>query len=72
MSRYNSRTSYGHDCSYRRRWDYYEISWVVDFYYHGSRLRFPRTFTRDTDEKGARKFCKKWDIEFDKVMQDAK
>lgn len=37
----------------------YRISWTVDF--HGGRLRY----TRDTDEDGAKRFAKKWGIDFD-------
>ena len=44
--------------------DCYRISWVVDRYYQGSRLRFPTRYSRDTDEEGARRFCKKWGVEF--------
>jgi hypothetical protein len=40
----------------------FEISWVVDFYYDGSRLRYPRTFRRITDEAGAKRFCKKHNL----------
>jgi hypothetical protein len=39
--------------------DHYRLSWVVDFKYPSSRLRFPRTFSRDTDEAGARRFAKR-------------
>ena len=42
----------------------YEIAWTMDFYYRTSRLRWPRCFSRITDEKGARRFCKKHEIEF--------
>lgn len=42
----------------------YRLSWTIDRYYAGSRLRFPTTMRRDTDEKGARRFAKKWDIQF--------
>jgi hypothetical protein len=37
----------------------YEISWTVDFHYADSCLRYPRTFRRTTDAKGADRFCKK-------------
>jgi hypothetical protein len=60
MGRHRSSGSNGQRCR-KIEHDLYEISWVVDFYYPTSRLRFPRTFRRHTDEKGARKFCKKWD-----------
>jgi len=42
--------------------DHYRLSWVIDFRYPTSRLRFPRQFTRDTDEIGAMRFSKKWKI----------
>jgi len=32
-------------------------------------MRYPRRFQRDTDENGARRFCKKWDIEFPEVQE---
>lgn len=67
MSRFSSAGSYGHHCTYHKYHDYYAISWVVDRYYVGSRLRFPRTTRRSTDEAGARRFCKKWDIPFPEV-----
>jgi hypothetical protein len=40
------------------------MSWTVDFYYADSRLRYPRRFERDTDEAGARRFCKRWNTPF--------
>jgi len=61
MSRYSAQTSYGHQCK-RFTWGY-EISWTIDRYYSGSRLRFPTTYRRVTDEKGAERFCKKWGLE---------
>lgn len=42
--------------------DDYRLFWTVDFYYSGSRLRFPRQFSRDTDLAGARRFAKKWNL----------
>ena len=63
MSRYSSSSSTGHHACWLGE-DEYEISWVVDFYYSGSRLRFPRRFRRDTNEAGAKRFCKKWKINF--------
>lgn len=47
-------TGYGH----------YRISWVMDYYYADTRYRTPRVFHRITDEKGARRFCRKWGIQF--------
>jgi hypothetical protein len=63
MGRNNPTGSYDHRCCRHGR-DDYRISWVVDRYYEGSRLRWPMTMRRDTDEKGARRFCKKWGIKF--------
>lgn len=40
----------------------YWISWVVDFHYSGSRLRFPRSFRRYTEKEGAERFSKKWGV----------
>lgn len=59
MSRHHSSGSYGHEVIYIAP-DTYRISWIVDFYYPNSRLRWPRTFSRLTDEKGVNKFAKKW------------
>lgn len=40
---------------------YWRMSWVVDYY--GDRLRYPRRFTRDTDDiKAAERFCKRHDL----------
>lgn len=41
---------------------YYELAWTVDFKYEGSRLRYPRRFTRHSDEKGASEFCERWNV----------
>lgn len=59
-----STTGYGHYCKYRPYYDWYEIGWTWDKHYPDSRLRYPRTMVRSTDEKGAKKFCKKWGLEF--------
>lgn len=40
--------------------DHYRLSWVVDYYYAGSMLRYPRAFRRDTDYAGAVRFAKRW------------
>ena len=63
MSRYSTSHSYNHKCN-KFGMDWYRISWTWDRYYTGSRLRHPQSCSRDTDEKGARKFCKKWNIAF--------
>ncbi len=64
MGRYDSNNSYGFRCRYMKTpWDnYYIVSWVVDRYYSDSRLRFPRRCSRETDEAGAIRFCKKHEI----------
>ena len=64
MSRYSGGGSYGHNCIYNKKWNDWDISWYIDRYYEGSRLRFPRKFVKSTDEKGAKRFCKKWKLEF--------
>ena len=66
MGRYSVQYSKGHRC-HKFGVDDFRISWVVDRYYTGSRLRFPTTYSRDTDEAGAKRFCKKHGIDFDKV-----
>jgi hypothetical protein len=64
MGRYRSSGSYGHRIQ-RLGGNFYRLFWTVDRYYSGSRLRFPRTGSRDTDEAGAHRFAKKWGIDFD-------
>ena len=64
MSRYNSNGSYNHECK-KYTDGMYLISWTYDRYYSGSRLRFPQSRSRWTDEKGAKRFCKKWNINFE-------
>jgi len=59
MIRYRPSSSYGHQITYLGE-DTYRLSWTVDFYYQNSRLRWPRTFNRVTDTKGAERFAKKW------------
>ena len=53
--------SYGHRVQVLG-WDHVRLFWVVDFKYASSRLRFPRTFSRDTDTAGAERFMKRWRI----------
>ena len=63
MSRFSSKIAY----HFRLRYifsDTYKISWAVDYYYHGSMLRYPRAFSRITDEKGAKRFNKKHNLNF--------
>lgn len=57
--------SYDHKCSNTVYVGiYYKISWIIDYYYEECFIRFPRVFSRITDQNGAKKFCKKWGIEF--------
>ncbi|HEU01420.1 hypothetical protein LCGC14_0273230 [marine sediment metagenome] len=58
MSRHRPSGAYGHRLT-RMGHDDYRMSWTVDRYYPDSRLRFPTRYTRDTDEKGARRFAKR-------------
>lgn len=64
MSRHSSSSSYGHRID-RIAPDCYRLSWIVDRYYSGSRLRFPTTKTRDTDEAGAARFAKRRELPFE-------
>jgi hypothetical protein len=62
MSRFGSNDSYGHRVRYIAP-DCYDLCWTVDRYYSGSRQRFPTSYRRNADEKGALAFCKKWELE---------
>lgn len=70
MSRYTSEGSYKHSCHKIKYSDAYEITWTVDFYYSGSRLRFPRRFGRITNKRGAKIFCKKHNIPFEDMNNE--
>lgn len=61
MSRHRPSTAYSH---FIRHWggDDYQIGWTVDYYYPTSRLRHPRSFRRNTDLAGAKRFAKKWKL----------
>lgn len=61
MGRYRSTGSRGHRIS-RVSADHYWLSWVVDRYYPGLRLRHPRSCKRSTDESGALRFAKRWSL----------
>lgn len=61
MGRHSSNPGYGFRIQYLEL-DGYRLSWTQDRYYTGSRLRWPRTFTRDTDLAGARRFAKKHNV----------
>lgn len=63
MGRFNSSGSVDHHVQ-RLGDNFYRISWVVDRYYTGSRLRFPTRYSRDTDTAGAKRFIKKWGITY--------
>lgn len=58
--------SYAHKCT-KKSVDgyYYEISWVTDKM--NGRYRVPTRQFRETDEDGAKRFCKKWGIDFSQV-----
>lgn len=66
MSRNSTSSAYDFQCKNVGLPGCYRISWLVDFYYPTSRLRYPRRMKRDTDEEGARRFCKKHGLEFKK------
>lgn len=57
MTRHRAAVSYSHRIE--RIGVDYRISWVVDRYYEGSRLRFPHTYSRYTDLAGATRFAKR-------------
>ncbi len=61
MGRFHGANSHGFRC--HRDGQDYDISWAVDYYYPTSNLRYPRSFRRWTDEKGAKRFCKKHGLE---------
>lgn len=64
MASYNHSIRYaGYGC--------YDISWVVDFKYNGSRLRYPRCMKRNTDLNGAKRFAKKWGIDYEFEQEGA-
>jgi hypothetical protein len=53
--------AYAH--KYRRiSHNHYRLSWSFDVKIAGSRLRWPRTISKDTDLAGAWRFAKKWDL----------
>lgn len=62
MGRFSPSSSYNHHIRSAGGGDYW-ISWTIDRYYAGSRLRHPRVFERFTDEAGAKRFAKKWGAE---------
>lgn len=58
MGRYSTNRAYNQHIEFFGR-DCYRLSWTVDRYYRGSRLRFPTRYSRDTDFNGAERFAKK-------------
>lgn len=63
MGRFRPSGSYGHRISKTSYASEYRISWTVDRYYEGNRLRFPRGWSRVTDLAGAKRFAKRWGVE---------
>jgi hypothetical protein len=64
----SAMSGYGHRIKYHSfMGGYYRLSWSFDTKVRGSRLRYPRTITRDTDREGAERFAKKWDIPMPKT-----
>lgn len=61
MGRYSPSKATGHRIK-RLFPGCYEISWVVDRYVKGSRLRFPTEYRRETDLAGAKRFARKHEI----------
>lgn len=53
--------AYAHEIKYIGP-GHYRLSWTFDTKVKGSRLRFPRTITRETDKDGAERFAKKWGL----------
>ncbi len=63
MSRHNPGGGYGHHAR-KITTDTWEISWMFDRYYTGSRLRYPQHMSRITDRAGAERFVRKWGLVF--------
>ncbi len=61
MGRYSRNGSVNHALQ-RLCFDCWRLTWVCDRYYVGDRCRYPRRNSRETDAKGALRFCKRWDI----------
>ena len=46
----------------------WRMFWMIDFYYSDSRLRFPRAFSRDTEDyKAVSRFCRKHEIDISRI-----
>lgn len=63
MGRYGRNPGYNFRCKPIGN-GIYRLQWTVDRYSRYSRLRNPSSFSRDTEEGGARKFCKKHGLVF--------
>ena len=63
------RSAYAHNIV-RIGGDHYRLSWSFDTKIAGSRLRWPRTITRDTDEAGATRFARKWGCKLPAAASD--
>lgn len=61
MGRFSGNPSTGHKIQRFGRDDFL-ISWTVDRYIAGSRLRWPTRYSRWTNRAGAERFAKKWDV----------
>jgi len=70
VSRHRSGSSYSHAVMPVGYPGEYWISWKVDYYYVGSRQRFPRSFRRVTDLDGAAAFCRRWDVPMPGLLRD--
>lgn len=70
MGRHSSASSYGHRIKDTGD-GFYRLFWVVDHHYPSSRLRHPRSYSRDTDVDGAKRFAKKWGLDMSKALTQA-
>ena len=61
MGRYSKSNAYSFNIK-KIDIETYILSWIVDYYYSNSRLRFPRRFSRVTNRRGAIKFSKKHNV----------
>lgn len=59
MSRHSAPPSRAHCVRYTGDGNY-RLTWVIDRYREGRRLRYPRLVERTTDIKGALRFAKRW------------
>jgi len=62
MGKYSSDGAYGFKVQKIDPSGIYRLYWTVDYYYSDSRLRYPRAFSRDTNQQGAERFCRKHGI----------